>query len=125
MSRKLLIATTLVLSTSLFPLISNAEDTANPNEMTKDAWLNSMTPLLPDLICKGFIQDPDLKKRFDEIKMTYEQCVTLFPESTKKCQDELYASMPDKINSETAGTWGRSLGECIGKDFAEKHLIPK
>ncbi|HBB6897882.1 TPA: hypothetical protein I8038_001937 [Legionella pneumophila] len=125
MSRKLLIATTLVLSTSLFPLISNAEDTANPNEMTKDAWLNSMTPLLPDLICKGFIQDTDLKKRFDEIKMTYEQCVTLIPESTKKCQDELYASMPDKINSETAGTWGRSLGECIGKDFAEKHLIPK
>ncbi|AOW52070.1 TPA: hypothetical protein JBB06_01260 [Legionella pneumophila subsp. pneumophila] len=125
MSRKLLIATTLVLSTSLFPLISNAEDTANPNEMTKDAWLNSMTPLLPDLICKGFIQDPDLKKRFDEIKMTYEQCVTLIPESTKKCQDELYPSMPDKINSETAGTWGRSLGECIGKDFAEKHLIPK
>ncbi|APF06060.1 hypothetical protein [Legionella pneumophila] len=125
MSRKLLIATTLVLSTSLFPLISNAEDTANPNEMTKDAWLNSMTPLLPDLICKGFIQDPDLKKRFDEIKMTYEQCVTLIPESTKKCLDQLYASMPDKINSETAGTWGRSLGECIGKDFAEKHLIPK
>nr|CUS58651.1 novel type two secreted protein A [Legionella pneumophila subsp. pneumophila] len=125
MSRKLLIATTLVLSTSLFPLISNAEDTANPNEMTKDAWLNSMTPILPDLICKGFIQDPDLKKRFDEIKMTYEQCVTLIPESTKKCQDELYASMPVKINSETAGTWGRSLGECIGKDFAEKHLIPK
>nr|CUS58623.1 novel type two secreted protein A [Legionella pneumophila subsp. pneumophila] len=125
MSRKLLIATTLVLSTSLFPLISNAEDTANPNEMTKDAWLNSMTPLLPDLICRGFIQDPDLKKRFDEIKMTYEQCVTLIPESTKKYQDELYASMPDKINSETAGTWGRSLGECIGKDFAEKHLIPK
>ncbi|HDV5709109.1 TPA: hypothetical protein RJD49_000772 [Legionella pneumophila] len=125
MSRKLLIATTLVLSTSLFPLITNAEDTANPNEMTKDAWLNSMTPLLPDLICKGFIQDPDLKKRFDEIKMTYEQCVTLIPESTKKCQDQLYGSMPDKINSETAGTWGRSLGECIGKDFAEKHLIPK
>lgn len=68
MSRKLLIATTLVLSTSLFPLISNAEDTANPNEMTKDAWLNSMTPLLPDLICKGFIQDPDLKNDLMKLK---------------------------------------------------------
>lgn len=125
MSRKLLIASTLILSSSLFPLVTNAEDSSNPSEMSKDAWLNSMTPLLPDLICKGFIQDADLKKRFDEIKMTYEQCVTLIPESTKKCQDELYAGMPDKINSETAATWGRSLGECIGKDFAEKHLIPK
>ncbi|KGP63920.1 hypothetical protein EP47_07245 [Legionella norrlandica] len=125
MSRKLLIATTLALSSSLFPLISNAEETSSPNEMSKDNWLNSMTPLLPDLICKGFIQDADLKKRFDEIKMTYEQCVTLIPESTKKCQDELYASMPDTINNETASKWGRALGECIGKDFAEKHLIPK
>lgn len=124
MSRKLLIATAIALSSTLAPFLVNAED-SNVTEMPKDSWLSSMTPLLPDLICKGFIQDPDLKKRFDEIKMTYEQCVTLLPASTDKCQNELYASIPEKINSESAAVWGKSLGECIGKDFAEKYLIPK
>lgn len=123
MSRKLLIAATIAVSSACIPLVSNAADTSA--EMPKDSWLNTMTPLLPDLICKGFIQDASLKKRFDEIKMTYEQCVTLIPESTTKCQNEIYASIPDKVNSETAGTWGRALGECIGKDFAEKYLVPK
>ncbi len=127
MSRKFLIATTIALSSAFVPFISNAEtsSTNTQTEMPKDNWLNSMTPMLPDLICKGFIQDADLKKRFDEIQMTYEKCVSLIPESAKKCQDQIYASIPDKINSETAGTWGRTLGECIGKDFAEKYLVPK
>lgn len=134
MSRKFLIATTLAVSSSFIPFISYADDTATKStpstssssgEMSKDNWLNSMTPMLPDLICKGFMQDADLKKRFDEIKMGYDKCVSLIPESAKKCRDQIYASIPDKINSETAGTWGRTLGECIGKDFAEKYLIPK
>lgn len=125
MTRKLLLATTIALSSAFFPFVSNAAETGSPTEMPKDSWLSSMTPLLPDLICKGFMQDADLKKRFDEIKMTYEQCVSLIPESTNKCQNELYAAMPEKINSESAATWGRKLGECIGKDFAEKHLVPK
>lgn len=125
MSRKLLIATTIVLGSLSIPVISNAEGSANASEMPKDSWLSSMTPLLPELICKGFVQDADLKKRFDEIKMTYEQCVTLIPESTTKCQNELYANIPATINAESAATWGRALGECIGKDFAEKFLVPK
>ncbi|MCL9684588.1 hypothetical protein [Legionella maioricensis] len=131
MSRKFLIATTIALSSAFVPFISNAEtsgtstQTNAQSEMPKDNWLNSMAPMLPDLICKGFIQDADLKKRFDEIKMTYEKCVSLIPDSAKKCQDQIYASIPDKINSESAGTWGRTLGECIGRDFAEKYLVPK
>jgi hypothetical protein len=132
MSKKLLIATTIALSCTVVSLIAQAEvapaevpSAQTASEMPKDTWLNSMTPMLPDLICKGFIQDAGLKKRFDEIKMTYETCVTLIPESSKKCQDQIYANIPAKINGETAGTWGRTLGECIGKDFAEKHLIPK
>lgn len=148
MSRKLLIATTIALGSALTPLMTFADNatpsttpgtntntdtstntdtgTSSPSsEMTKDSWLSTMTPMLPDLICKGFIQDADLKKRFDEIKMTYEQCVTLIPASTTKCQNELYANIPDKINSTNAATWGRALGECIGKDFAEKYLVPK
>ena len=126
MSRKLLIATTIAISSAFIPFISNADTaTSTETEMPKDTWLNSMAPMLPDLICKGFIQDAALKKRFDELNLTYEKCVSLIPESAKKCQDKIYASIPEKINGSTAGTWGRTLGECIGRDFAEKYLVPK
>lgn len=130
MSRKLIIASAIAISTTILSGLASALDTSAPAanttaEMTKDSWLSAMTPQLPDLICKGFMQDADLKKRFDEIKMTYEQCASLIPESTTKCQNEIYANIPAKINSESAAVWGKALGECIGKDFAMKHLVPK
>jgi len=135
MSRKLLVAATIALSTTLVSGVSNALDstttttpentTGAPTEMPKDGWLSSMMPILPALICKGFMQDADLKKRFDEIKMSYDQCVTYIPESSSKCQNELYAQIPATINNENAAVWGRKIGECIGKDFAEKYLVPK
>lgn len=132
MSRKLFAVAALAISTVLVPGISSALDsttqttvTDSATEIPKDSWLSSMTPMLPDLICKGFMQDADLKKRFDEIKMNYEQCAALIPESTAKCQNELYAKIPATINGDSAGVWGRALGECIGRDFAEKHLVPK
>ena len=93
--------------------------------VSKDNWLESMTPLLPDLICKGFIADVELKKRFDELSMSYDKCVSLIPDSTKKCRDQLYATIPDQINNDNASVWGKSLGQCIGKDFAVTYLIPK
>ena len=49
----------------------------------------------------------------------------MIPDSEKKCQEQIYTNIPATINSEAAGKWGKALGECIGKDFAEKHLIPK
>lgn len=146
MSRKMLFATTIALSSVLMSITANADETTsttpaptttstttttNPTSTTqstqipKETWLGSMMPLLPDLICKGFIQDADLKKRFDELKLTYDDCVKLIPESATLCKEKIYPSMPDQINDEAAGTWGRTLGECIGKDFAEKHLVPK
>ncbi len=131
MSKKFIIAATLALNSLVIPYAMAADTEATPpsadssSEMSKDAWLKAMEPMLPGLICKGFMNDTDLKKRFDELKLTYDQCVTLIPDSEKKCQDQIYASIPDKINSESAGVWGKTLGECIGKDFAEKHLVPQ
>lgn len=135
MSRKMLVITSLAISSILIPYTTFAADSGSSatttqstkasEEMPKDAWLSSMIPLLPDLICKGFLADADLKKRFDELKITFDDCVKMIPESSTKCQNQLYSSIPNTINDESAGTWGRSLGECIGKDFAEKHLIPK
>ena len=103
---------------------SDAVTAANTtSEMSKDSWLNTMEPMLPEIICKGFMGDSDLKKRFDELKITYEQCASMIPDSVKKCRDELSANIPDVINTKSAGVWGKRLGECIGKDFAEQHLM--
>jgi hypothetical protein len=145
MSNKLIIAATLALNSLMIPY-ALADDTAasipsksiqstttSPTtsseqaipDLSKDAWLKAMTPMLPELICKGFMNDAELKKRFNELKLTYNQCMTMIPDSTKKCQDQIYARIPAEINSESAGVWGKTLGECIGKDFAEKHLIPQ
>ena len=134
MSKKLIIAATLALNSFVVPYAiaadtdaasTSSSNTSNATEMSKDAWLKAMEPMLPGLICKGFMNDADLKKRFDDLKITYDNCVSMIPESEKKCQDQIYASIPDKVNSESAGVWGKTLGECIGKDFAEKHLVPK
>jgi len=130
---KELLFTTTIIGSLCMPILSHAADrtttdtkvTEEDTDLPKDTWLNTITPLVPDLLCKGFIQDPDLKKRFDEIKMSYEQCVTLIPASTTLCQNKLYASMPDKMNNSVMSTWGKSMGECIGRDFSEKYLLPK
>ncbi len=127
MSKKLLIAASIAISCACAPMMSYAADEAatSKSEISKDKWLKSIVPMLPGLICKGFMQDADLKKRFDELKMTAEQCEAFIPESSTKCESELYPKIPETVNSETSGTWARALGECIGKDFAEKHLVPK
>ncbi|MFA6302323.1 MAG: hypothetical protein WC627_04210 [Legionella sp.] len=131
MSRIMLVAT-IVLSSACIPSIALAEDAVvapaesqTKTEISKDAWLGQMGPILPDLICKGFMQDANLKKRFDELKMTYEQCIGYIPEISKKCQAQYYDKIPSKIDNESASTWGRTIGECIGKNYAEAYLIPR
>ena len=133
MSKKLLVATSILVGSSFMPYIVIA-DTATtavtkPTDSTaaisKDTWLNGVIPLLPNLICKGFTKDPELKQRLTDIKMSFDQCVAAIPESVNKCKQQIYANIPDSINNDSAATWGKTLGECIGKDFAVKYLIPK
>jgi hypothetical protein len=142
MSKHLFLATTIALSSAVMPLATYADNnaststtTTNPTattpttgtsttEMSKDAWLSAMTPMLPGLICKGFMDNADLKKQFDTLKITEADCEKMIPESTTICQNQIYADIPASINDESAGKWGRTLGECIGKDFAQKHLMP-
>jgi hypothetical protein len=135
MSKLSLIRTSIFLGCALINSSVSADDTPkettdnsserNVTDVSKDNWLKSITPTLPALICKGFVNDPELKKRFDEIKMTYEQCISSLPESVNKCQKQLYSDIPDQINTDNAATFGKSLGECIGKDFTIKYLVPK
>ncbi|WP_419419558.1 hypothetical protein ACNVED_13780 [Legionella sp. D16C41] len=92
-------------------------------ELTKDEWLARLKAVVPDLICKGFLQDETLNKRLTEVNINYDKCVTLIPASVDKCQKDLYSQIPATINQQNAGKWGHSIGECIGKDFAIKYLF--
>lgn len=117
-------AGSLVFSTVAW---SDATDSAATSttitEMSKDVWLEKLKGVVPALICKGFTQDETVSKQLAKVNIDYEKCTTLIPSSFEKCQTDLYSSIPDKIDSEAAGKWGHSLGECIGKDFAIKYLL--
>ncbi|WP_131782621.1 hypothetical protein [Legionella gresilensis] len=104
---------------------STTDKDSSAQEMTKDEWLSKLKAVVPDLICKGFMQDEALNKRLTEVNINYDKCVSLIPESVDKCQKELYSQIPATINQQNAGKWGHSIGECIGKDFALKHLFNK
>ncbi|MGL5741408.1 MAG: hypothetical protein ACRCXC_02080 [Legionella sp.] len=139
MSKFLLTATSVVLGCSLISYAANADtsststtnstsntsSSSSSSNLSKDEWLKSVTPLLPELICKGFENDVQLKQRLDDIKMTHDQCMSVIPESVSKCQQQIYANIPDQLSNESASVWGKKLGECIGQDFSVKYLIPK
>ncbi len=140
MKKQLVITASILLASSMMPFLANAEELAvldnptsapqelnnnNSSNMTKTQWLNTIVPMLPSLICKGFMGDNDLKQRLIKINMNYDQCVAAIPASVSHCQSQLSASIPDTIDNQAASIWGKSLGECIGKDFAMKYLLPK
>lgn len=102
---------------------SNASSTSSSSTMSKDEWLGKMKAAVPDLICKGFLNDESLSKQLKDKDIDYSKCVSLIPTSVDKCQTELYSNIPSTIDDAAASKWGHSLGECIGKDFALKNLL--
>lgn len=101
------------------PSTSSSTDT-----MPKDEWLHKLKVAVPDLICKGFLQDKTLNEQLTKVNINYDKCVTLLPASVEKCENQFYADIPASIDEESASKWGHKIGECIGKDFAIKHLFP-
>lgn len=101
---------------------NNATDT-EPKTVSKDVWFSSMAPMLPEIVCKGFSEDTAIKKRFEELKMTYEDCLKVIPDSANKCKNELSPAMPADLDQAASENWGKKYGECIGQDFAIKHLF--
>lgn len=99
------------------------EPADSAGSISKDVWLGKLKMVVPDLICKGFLKDESLGKQLATLKIDYKKCVTLIPPSVEKCQTELYANIPANIDDKNAETWGSTIGECIGKDFALKYLL--
>jgi hypothetical protein len=92
------------------------------NEMSKDVWLEKIKAVVPEPICKGFMEDASISARLKEKNISYENCVSLIPGIADKCQKKYYDSLPAMINQESASKWGRTIGECIGGDFAINYL---
>jgi hypothetical protein len=115
--------TVKLLSLGIILLPFQVLASSSANELTKDDWLGKLKQIAPTVICKGFFDEASLKKRMDELKMDNEKCLSLIPASFDKCQTQYYSSLPDTINQQTASKWGHTIGECIGTDFATKHLV--
>lgn len=92
-------------------------------EINRDDWLSKLKEAAPNIICKGFLEEPSLEKRMEEIKMDNAKCNSLIPQSFDKCQAQYYAGLPVTLDKETASKWGHTLGQCIGRDFATKYLV--
>lgn len=91
-------------------------------EMAKDKWLERIKQIVPEPICKGFMDDASISARLKEINMSYEDCVKAIPSIAEKCQQKFYADIPDTVDRDSASKWGRKIGECIGAEFAINHL---
>jgi hypothetical protein len=102
------------------PALSNSKNSAN--EMEKDVWLAKIKAVVPEPICKGFMEDASIAARLKEKNISYDNCVSLIPGIADKCQKKYYDSLPAMINQESASKWGRTIGECIGGDFAINYL---
>lgn len=101
---------------------SNGNQDVAVQEMTKDKWLDRIKQIVPEPICKGFMDDASIASRLKEINMSYEDCVKAIPSIAEKCQHKFYADIPDTLDRDSASKWGRKVGECIGAEFAMNHL---
>jgi len=143
MSKQAKLYKAIGLGMVLFPMLSVAADevttttttttpaatttapaAANANEMPKDVWLEKIKAVVPDPICKGFMEDASISARLKEQDISLQKCVGLIPAIADKCQKKYYDSLPAMINQESASKWGRTIGECIGGDFAMTYLYP-
>lgn len=91
---------------------------AAADDMNKDEWLGKLKQVVPDMICTNFMKNESVSKQLKTFNIDYNKCVSLIPASVDKCRDKFYKDIPATINKDTAQSWGSTIGQCIGTDFA-------
>lgn len=122
MANRLKLNKLIGLGILVLPMVCWAEASDNKQEMPKDEWLKKVKEIIPAPICKGFTEDASIAARLKELNISYQDCVDKIPAITEKCQKKYYNDLPAMINQESAAKWGRTIGECIGADFAVNYL---
>lgn len=104
------------------PLLASAAPN-NKVEMSKDEWLGKIKKIVPEPICKGFMEDETIAKRLKNRNIDLKKCMELIPDITDKCQKKFYDRLPDTITQENVSKWGHSIGECIGAEFVIQYVF--
>jgi hypothetical protein len=102
----------------LFPMFLLASPVGTP----KATWLEQVKAGVSVPVCKSFVEDESISTQMTVRDINYERCLTLLPTITDKCLQKYDASIPAVLDDDLAEKWGRTIGECIGNDFAVTYL---
>ncbi len=106
----------------LLPLVAFAETPEKSTEMTRDAWLEAVKMGVSEPVCKSFMSDESIASQMSTRHISYDKCVSLMPTIAERCEKKYFSELPMIINDQNAEKWGRTLGECIGNEFALGYL---
>lgn len=110
------------LSILLFPVFLFASPVGATSGTPKETWLEQVKAGVSVPVCKSFVEDESIAAQMTARDINYDKCLTLLPSITNKCLQKYDASIPATLDDPLAEKWGRTIGECIGNDFAVTYL---
>jgi hypothetical protein len=85
---------------------------ANSAEVSKDAWINSMSTALPTAFCQA---DQYFRHCFD---VSQTECEETAMSATRVCLQKYQDKIPGTLTQPKDGTyWGRIIGSCAGEAY--------
>ncbi len=101
----------------IFVLLTSAS--ANPEEVSKDVWIDRMSTALPTAFCQ---RDQYFRQCFD---VSQTECEETAMSASRVCLQKYKDQIPDIFIQPKDGTyWGRIIGSCAGEAY-EMTLLKK
>lgn len=92
--------------------------------VSKEEWLAQVKAEASVPICKSFTEDEVISVQMKAHQVSYDSCLTLIPGIAEQCGKKYEALLPATLDGDLSDQWGRTVGECIGNDFAMRYLYP-
>ena len=94
----------------IFLLLTSAS--ANPEEVSKDVWIDSMSTVLPTAFCQP---DQYFRQCFD---ISQTECEETAISATRICLQKYKDKIPNiLIQPKDGAYWGRIIGSCAGEAY--------
>jgi len=90
------------------------------NQIAKDAWIDKLKEIGPNLICSNLMNNHEKAKRLKKQGINMEKCLNILPGLINKCSTKYYSSIPAMMNRDSTDKWGESIGTCIGKNLEKE-----